>query len=72
MIGNLANVDRAALVQSIIELARHQPEGIFQLRFPGRHMVVVFGADLVDEMCDDKRFDKLVQLRSHGQSVDRR
>jgi cytochrome P450/NADPH-cytochrome P450 reductase len=66
LIGNLANVDRAALVQSIMELARHQPEGIFQLRFPGRQMVVLFGAALVDEVCDDKRFDKLVQLRSHG------
>jgi cytochrome P450/NADPH-cytochrome P450 reductase len=66
VIGNLANVDRGALVQSLMELARQQPEGIFQLRFPGRHMVVLFGADLVDEVCDDQRFDKLVQLRSHG------
>ncbi len=66
VVGNLVNVDRDALVQSLMELARHEPEGIFQLSFPGRHMVVVFGADLVDQVCDDERFDKLVQLRSHG------
>ncbi|MBV9357976.1 MAG: hypothetical protein JO023_20895, partial [Chloroflexi bacterium] len=31
VVGNLVNVDREALVQSLMELARHQPEGIFQL-----------------------------------------
>ena len=33
---------------------------IFRLTVPGGTRLIVSGADLVDEICDDTRFDKLV------------
>ncbi|MBV9170697.1 MAG: cytochrome P450 [Chloroflexi bacterium] len=65
VVGNLFDLLGGTPVQSMMELARQQP-GIYQLVVPNRRLVVVFGPGLVDEICDDERFDKLPQLRAHG------
>jgi len=58
-VGNISDVNTDKPVQNLMGLARrHGP--IFQLDLPGRTLVVVSGFDLVDELCDEKRFDKLV------------
>src|SRR5712692_11853302 len=58
--GNLFTLHRNAPVQQLIELAR-QYGPIFSLDMMGRPMAVVSGADLVDELCDQGRFDKSLQ-----------
>ncbi len=68
VLGNLLNIVGDTPVQAMMELAREQHEGIFELHMPGRNMVVVFGPSLVDEICDDARFDKLPQLRNGGRT----
>lgn len=60
MLGNLFTVDRTAPLQSLMQLAReHGP--IFSLDMMGTQMVVVSGAELVEELCDETRFDKAVR-----------
>jgi cytochrome P450/NADPH-cytochrome P450 reductase len=68
VLGNLLNIAGDTPVQAMMDVARDQHEGIFELRMPGRGMVVVFGPSLVDEICDDARFDKLPQLRNGGRT----
>src|SRR3954454_16121198 len=65
VIGNLLDLDIEAPIQALMKLAR-QYGPIFRLNLPIGHLVVVSGFDLVDEMCDDERFDKLIggQLRN--------
>jgi len=60
LIGNLRDIDTSRTLESIMELARrHGP--IFRLRLPGSpDRIIVSGADLVAEVCDPERFDKLV------------
>src|SRR5258708_36097274 len=58
-LGNLMNMDLEAPVQGLMRLAREYGP-IFQLDLPGRKLVVVSGFDLVDELSDEKRFDKKV------------
>src|SRR5918912_2963107 len=60
LVGNVFDIETAAPVQSLMRLAR-QYGPIFQLDLAGRRiLVVVSGFSLVDEVCDDRRFDKLV------------
>jgi cytochrome P450 / NADPH-cytochrome P450 reductase len=65
VIGNLLDLDTEAPIQALVMLAR-QYDPIFRLNLPIGHLVVVSGFDLVDELCDDERFDKLIggQLRN--------
>src|ERR687885_750756 len=65
VIGNLLDLDSEVPIQALMKLAR-QYGPIFRLNLPIGHLVVVSGFDLVDEMCDDERFDKLIggQLRN--------
>src|SRR5262245_36448611 len=58
-VGNLFDVDAHKPLQSIVELARIWGP-IFQLNLPGRQQVIVSGLSLVDELCDERRFDKQV------------
>ncbi|HSK61640.1 MAG TPA: cytochrome P450 [Actinomycetospora sp.] len=59
VVGNMRDVDTHRLVQSIMELAdRYGP--IFQLHTPGGVTYVVSGLEMVQDLCDDARFDKLV------------
>jgi cytochrome P450 / NADPH-cytochrome P450 reductase len=58
-LGNLLELDRREPVQGLVRLAeRYGP--IYQLRVRDRRMIVVSGFGLVDELCDQNRFDKTV------------
>lgn len=60
LIGNALTVDATRQIQSLMELAdEHGP--IFQLDIMGSPIVIISGADLVAEVCDEKRFDKSVR-----------
>ena len=58
LVGNVFDIDTVTPVQSLMWLAR-QYGPIFQLDIAGRRtLVVVSGFSLVDEVSDDRRFDK--------------
>jgi cytochrome P450/NADPH-cytochrome P450 reductase len=58
LVGNLLDVAGATPLQNMMRLAR-QYGPIFQLDIAGRATVVVVSScSLVDELCDDQRFDK--------------
>ncbi len=59
VIGNLLDVSPNAPVQDLVKLARAMGP-IFRLNMLGRPLTVVWGASLVDELCDETRFDKSV------------
>jgi cytochrome P450/NADPH-cytochrome P450 reductase len=59
LLGNLFDIDASSPIESLIELAR-QYGPIFKLAIPGAGRVVVSGADLVEELCDEARFDKVL------------
>ena len=60
LLGNLPDMDLSTPVQGMMKLAREYGP-IFRLELPGgRRLAVVSGFDLVDELCDEKRFDKKV------------
>src|SRR4051794_1542594 len=73
VVGNMRDVDTHRLVQSIMELADEYGR-IFQLRTPAGATYVVSGLEMVQDLCDDARFDKLVgtgqrELRKTHQSA---
>ena len=59
VIGNLLDLDSEAPLQALMKLPR-QYGSIFRLNLPIGHLLVVSGFDLVDELCDDERFDKFI------------
>ena len=60
VIGNALDIDRKHAVESAIKLAREYGP-IYRLVVPGAGpRYVVSGASLVEELCDEKRFDKPV------------
>ena len=59
-VGNVLSVDASAPLQSLKQLADEQGP-IFWLDMMGTPIVFVSGADLVEELCDEKRFDKSVR-----------
>jgi cytochrome P450/NADPH-cytochrome P450 reductase len=68
--GHLFGIDARHPIESVMTMGRqHGP--IFRLVVPGQDVVVIWGADLVEEICDDSRFDKIIdgglaELRKHG------
>ena len=58
-IGNVRAIDLAQPLESLMSLAREYGP-IFKLTSPGGISVVVSGVDLVSEICDDARFDKVI------------
>ncbi|OUM02409.1 bifunctional cytochrome P450/NADPH--P450 reductase [Variovorax sp. JS1663] len=58
-IGNLRSVDGEAPIQGFMRLAQTYGP-IFQLDFFGHPLIVVSSQELVNEVCDEKRFDKRV------------
>ncbi|MFT5691604.1 MAG: cytochrome P450/NADPH-cytochrome P450 reductase [Oceanicoccus sp.] len=58
-IGHSRLVDAAAPVQSLLALANDLGE-IYRLQVPGGNLLVVSSQRLVDELCDETRFDKKV------------
>jgi len=60
VIGNALDIGLKGAVEAAIKLAR-QYGPIYRLVLPGgAHRYIVSGSDLVEEVCDERRFDKLV------------
>ncbi len=59
VIGNLRNIDAAHPFESLMDLSREYGP-IYKMTFPGGVRLFVSGADLMDEICDDASWDKLV------------
>src|SRR5436305_2095500 len=60
VVGNMLSLDSTAPVQNLARLAKELGP-IFWLDMMGAPLVVVAGHDLVDELSDEKRFDKAVR-----------
>ncbi len=60
VVGNMLSLDSTAPVQNLAQLARELGP-IFWLDMMGAPLVIVSGHDLVDELSDEKRFDKTVR-----------
>jgi cytochrome P450/NADPH-cytochrome P450 reductase len=60
VVGNMLSLDSTAPVQHMMRLAKELGP-IYWLDMMGAPLVVVSGADLVDEVSDEKRFDKSVR-----------
>ena len=60
IVGNMLTVDSDAPLQSLMQLTRELGP-IFRLDMMGTPLVVVSGADMVAEICDESRFDKAVR-----------
>jgi cytochrome P450/NADPH-cytochrome P450 reductase len=60
VVGNMLSLDSTAPVQNLARLARELGP-IFWLDMMGAPLVFVSGHDLVDELSDEKRFDKTVR-----------
>ena len=58
-LGNVRAIDMAQPIESLMSLAREYGP-IFKLTPPGGISAVVSGVDLVSEICDDARFDKVI------------
>src|SRR5712691_709503 len=59
VVGNIPDLDSHAPLQSLMKLAREYGP-IFRVELPGREMIVVSSQELVNELCDQQRFDKKV------------
>jgi cytochrome P450 / NADPH-cytochrome P450 reductase len=60
VVGNMLSLDSSAPVQNLARLARELGP-IFWLDMMGAPIVIVSGHDLVEELSDEKRFDKAVR-----------
>jgi cytochrome P450/NADPH-cytochrome P450 reductase len=60
VVGNMLSLDSTAPVQNLARLARELGP-IFWLDMMGAPLVIVSGHDLVNELSDEKRFDKAVR-----------
>jgi cytochrome P450 / NADPH-cytochrome P450 reductase len=60
VVGNMLSLDSSAPVQNLTRLAKELGP-IFWLDMMGAPLVVVSGHDLVDELSDERRFDKVVR-----------
>ncbi|MCA6103418.1 bifunctional cytochrome P450/NADPH--P450 reductase [Bradyrhizobium australafricanum] len=60
VVGNMLSLDSTAPVQHLVKLSKELGP-IFWLDMMGAPLVIVSGHDLVDELSDEKRFDKAVR-----------
>lgn len=60
IVGNILSVDPDAPLQNLMKIAEEQGP-IFWLDMMGSETVIVSGADLVKELCDESRFGKVVR-----------
>lgn len=58
ILGNAREIDPSAFVGSITRLAKQFNGGIYKLQFPRHEVVAVYSQELVNELCDEKRFYK--------------
>ncbi|MFL5352204.1 bifunctional cytochrome P450/NADPH--P450 reductase [Archangium sp.] len=59
LVGNIPDVESETPIQSMMRLSQEYGP-LFRLTFPGRSILVASSAALVDEVCDERRFDKSV------------
>ena len=59
LLGNLLQIPRGGLTRHVTRLAREYP-GIFELDFAGYRWPFVASASLAAEVCDEKRFRKVI------------
>jgi cytochrome P450 / NADPH-cytochrome P450 reductase len=59
LVGNIRDIDSHNPTEGMVKMAREYGP-IFKLAFPGSIRLFVSGLELVDEICDDERFDKKV------------
>jgi cytochrome P450/NADPH-cytochrome P450 reductase len=59
LLGNVPELDSAAVVQSLMKLTRELGP-IFRMTTPVRSMLVISSQELVADACDEARFDKFV------------
>jgi cytochrome P450/NADPH-cytochrome P450 reductase len=59
LLGNVRDIDTGDPIGSLVRLAREYGS-IYKISTPGGVRIIVSGADLVAEACDDERFDKKV------------
>ena len=59
LVGNAFDIDATNPIEGFMAMAGEYGP-IFRLAVPGGTRLIVSGADLVDELCDESRFDKLV------------
>jgi len=59
-VGNLLDISPTTPVQDLITLAREMGP-IFEMNMMGKPFTVVWGHALVDELCNERRFDKSVR-----------
>ncbi len=60
LLGNAPDAtSKATLIESLMYLA-HEFGPIYRLQVPGKEMIVVSSQELVNELCDESRFDKQV------------
>ena len=60
VVGNMLSLDPNAPVQHLVRLTKELGP-IFWLDMMGAPLVIVSGHDLIDELSDEKRFDKAVR-----------
>ncbi len=73
VLGNMFEIKPGTMVQDLMQLTREWGP-IFTLTTPAGHLYIVSGLEMVDDLCDDGRFDKLVgvsqrELRKTHQSA---
>jgi cytochrome P450 len=61
VLGNMFEIKQATLIQDLMQLTREWG-AIFKLSTPTGPRYVVSGLEMVNDLCDDARFDKLVGL----------
>ena len=59
LLGNMFEIKQATMMQDLMTLAREWGP-IFKLTTPTGPRYIVYGLEMVDDLCDDSRFDKLV------------
>ena len=60
IVGNMLQLPRARVIQHLLEMSRRY-DGIFKLRFPSGTGVFVYSPELLDEICDESRFRKVIR-----------
>jgi len=61
VLGNMFEIKQATLIQDLMKVAREWGP-IFKMTTPRGPIYVTYGLEMVDDLCDDTRFDKLVGL----------
>lgn len=59
VLGNILEIKQATLIQDLMKVAREWGP-LFKMTTPRGPLYITYGLEMVDDLCDDTRFDKLV------------